>query len=213
MGSPLSGILADIFLDSFETEIFSHQCMKNCLFYARYMDDSFCLIKGNIDMVETVQNAMNSIHPSIKFTYELEENKKILFLDVQIEKQRNTFKFGTYRKPFHSKYIIPKWSHHAYAQKMSYFRHGCRRLFYYCDNSKDMEAERNYLIKIALMNGYKKSDVLDIYNKEEIKFRRSHLSALSNLHNETEDFHQKSRLKIMKNTILDNQSRKFLRRE
>jgi len=25
-----------------------------------------------------------------------------------------------------------------------------------------MEAERNYLIKIALMNGYKKSDVLDI---------------------------------------------------
>ena len=41
---------------------------------------------------------MNNIHSNIKFTYELEENGKMPFLDVFIEKRNQSFISSVYRK-------------------------------------------------------------------------------------------------------------------
>ena len=48
----------------------------------RYVDDTFTFIKA--DEAINVKNVLDSFHDNIKFTYEIEKNNSISFLDVNI---------------------------------------------------------------------------------------------------------------------------------
>ena len=42
---------------------------------------------------------VKSLYPNIKFTYEIEENNSISFLDIKINRDNNRFLSSVYRKP------------------------------------------------------------------------------------------------------------------
>ncbi|CAH8627432.1 unnamed protein product, partial [Dicrocoelium dendriticum] len=85
MGSPLGPVLADIFLAKLETE--SLGPLIDCFdHYYRYMDDIFCITHKDISL-EDILAEFNGAHPAIKFTYELEQDGQLSFLDVHLSRR------------------------------------------------------------------------------------------------------------------------------
>lgn len=82
MGSPVSPIFAELFMESLEGEILPNPFIQ---FWKRFVDDTFAIIKGRKS--RDILQKLNTFHENIKFTTELEENNKITFLDVCLEVQ------------------------------------------------------------------------------------------------------------------------------
>ena len=75
--------------------------------YLRYMDDGFIVLPNNIDS-EIVKNALNELHPTIKFTMEegrsiSEHEESLNFLDIEIilTKERKFIPTFTTKIPIH----------------------------------------------------------------------------------------------------------------
>jgi len=98
MGSCISPIAANIFLNHFETQYLT-TCPDNCKpkLYKRYLDDTFIVFE-NADKAKKFYNYVNSLHQSIKFTMEKEENATLSFLDVCVTRQDNQFVTSIFRK-------------------------------------------------------------------------------------------------------------------
>ena len=64
--------------------------------WRRYLDDTFVFIKK--DCVEHVLVHLNSFHKNIQFTYELENQIKLPFLDVLLIQRGNKIETTVYRK-------------------------------------------------------------------------------------------------------------------
>ena len=78
MGSLLWPSLANIFLGFHEERLFTK--MNRPLYYKRYVDDTFVVLDQK-DGADEFFTALNSFHPSLKFTKEEESEKKLPFLD------------------------------------------------------------------------------------------------------------------------------------
>ena len=106
MGLPLGPALANIFIDCHEQHLFNH--IKRPLMYFRYVDDAFAIF-SNEDDRDRFLGHLNSLHPSLRFTFEKESNNSIPFLDDLVEKSGFGFSTLIYRKPtFTSQYLC--WS-------------------------------------------------------------------------------------------------------
>ena len=85
MGSPISGTLAEIFLQLIEKQNVKHWIENGDLFYyRRYVDDIFIIIDTrNIDD-NIIRNRMNNINSKLKFKIIAEANRSIDYLDMTI---------------------------------------------------------------------------------------------------------------------------------
>ena len=95
MGSPLGPVLAGIFMVELETRIMP-TVTDNISHWRRYEDDTFLFIKKGY--VEHVLARLNSFHKNIQFTYELENQNKLPFLDVLLIRRGNKIETTVYRK-------------------------------------------------------------------------------------------------------------------
>ena len=98
MGSALSPVIANIFLNSFETKYLS-ECPAEYrpFYYRRYLDDTFILF-NNFNQATNFYNYFNSRHTEINFTFEGESVNKLSFLDLTVEKTNNEFATSIFRK-------------------------------------------------------------------------------------------------------------------
>ncbi len=98
MGSPLGPALANAFLAHHET-VWLEECPLSFapIFFARYVDDIFVLIKSN-DHIAKLAEYFSSKHPNIKFTYELENDNTLPFLDVNVFRDAGKFSSTVHRK-------------------------------------------------------------------------------------------------------------------
>ena len=99
MGSPLGPTLANIFLCHWE-EIWLKRCPEQFApqHYNRYMDDTFLLFSCE-DHVKIFFRYINSRHKKMSFTYEVENDNCLSFLDVLVTRKDNLFITSLYRKP------------------------------------------------------------------------------------------------------------------
>ena len=99
MGSPLGPTLANAFLCFYEKQ-WLQQCPTDCKpsFFRRYVDDIFVLFSSQ-KQVESFKSFLNSRHPNIKFTSEIEANSQFSFLDVKLERLNSVFVTSVFRKP------------------------------------------------------------------------------------------------------------------
>ena len=97
MGSPLGPALANVFLCHYEK-----YWLDDCplayapMFYARYVDDIFVLLRSR-DHIERLATYLSSKHPNIRFTYEVEENNRLPFLDVDVDRTGDSFSSSIHR--------------------------------------------------------------------------------------------------------------------
>ena len=96
MGSPLGPALANIFVGYYESKLFNK--ISKPTVYCRYVDDTFSLFHKETEFQKFL-NYLNSLHPSLKFTNEIETNNSLPFLDVLVTKSDNKFITSVYRKP------------------------------------------------------------------------------------------------------------------
>ena len=96
MGSPLGPVLANLFMSIKEKE-WLNSCNSPPIFYKRYVDDIFCLMKDESD-ANSFLTYLNGCHPNIKFTIEHEKDKKLPFLDILISSKNGSFETSVYRK-------------------------------------------------------------------------------------------------------------------
>ena len=95
MGSPLGPVLSDVFMIELETSLLP-ELTDYIQFWKRYVDDTICFIK--VGSVNYILSVLNSFDKNIKFTYELEHEGKLPFLDVLLCRMGNKIYTTVYRK-------------------------------------------------------------------------------------------------------------------
>lgn len=107
MGSPLSPLLSDVYMDHFENNIFNNSNFTHYFkYYYRYVDDVICLWSGDVNSLDSFMIYLNSVNNNIKFTYELQSENKLNFLDLQINIINNKPDFSIFRRTTHTGQVI-----------------------------------------------------------------------------------------------------------
>ena len=65
-------------------------------FWRRYVDDTITFVK--IGSVEYLLSVLSNFHPKIKFTYEMEVESKLAFLDILLHRDGHDIITTVYRK-------------------------------------------------------------------------------------------------------------------
>ena len=113
MGSPISPIFADLVMTDLECDCWSKlNTMFNIvpLIYKRYVDDSFLCVKSS-DIYKII-DVFNNADTRLKFTYELESDCKINFLDLTIIRECHKIVTDWYQKPTSSGRVLNFFSNH-----------------------------------------------------------------------------------------------------
>lgn len=159
MGSPLSPTIANIFMEYFEQEALRTARLKPKLWF-RYVDDTFSVWPHGIEKLPDFIEHLNSITPGIKFTYEIEENGKLPFLDVNVHRNKNGgISTSVYRKSTCSDLYLKSDSCNPRNQKESVLRTLVLRALTHSSNKRYLKLELEHLNTVAEVNGYQKEDV------------------------------------------------------
>ncbi|XP_054257628.1 uncharacterized protein LOC128982715 [Macrosteles quadrilineatus] len=116
MGSPLSPIFANIFMEEFEQKALASARLKPRIWW-RYVDDTFVVFPHGDDKLNEFLEHLNSVSSSIKLTMEVESQNKLPFLDVCVEKHLNSLRTSVYRKKTHTGQYLNFQSNHQISVK------------------------------------------------------------------------------------------------
>ena len=154
MGSPLGPALANAFLAHHES-VWLEECPLSFapMFYARYVDDIFVLIRSN-DHITKLAEYFSSRHPNIRFTYELENENTLAFLDVDVFRDTRKFSSTVHRKDTFSgvysnfKSFMPDTYKRGLVSSLLY------RAYMICSTNQSIHKEIENLKRIFSRNGY-----------------------------------------------------------
>ena len=120
--------------------------------WIRYVDDIFCIINYSI-IYEFLQH-INSIFSNIQFTVEIEKDRSLPFLDVQITRNaNNTLRTTIYQKPTHTNRYLQFDSHHL-RHKLAIAKSLFNSVNTYTSNVTDKRIQRREIKKILSLNGF-----------------------------------------------------------
>jgi predicted GIY-YIG superfamily endonuclease len=154
-------------------EDFEETALKSSLFkpkcWLRYVDDVFAIWShGEVKLYEFLDH-INSIHPKIQFTMEMEENGKLPFLDVLLMKTPNdSIGHTVYRKPTHTNRYLHADSHHFPGQKKGVLNTLITRSRRLTDKEHISE-ELRLLREVFINNGYSKREIKMAFAKNSAK--------------------------------------------
>ncbi|XP_078666122.1 uncharacterized protein LOC144908413 [Branchiostoma floridae x Branchiostoma belcheri] len=120
VGSPVSPIVANLFMEHFE-EVAISTAPNPLKFWGRYVDDTFVIQKK--DRIEEFTAHINQVNSAIKFTVEREKEGKLPMLDTLIHRRPDGSLYATiYRKPTHTDLYLNFSSHHPLQHKIGVVR-------------------------------------------------------------------------------------------
>ena len=152
MSSPLGHLFANIFLAFHE-----RSWLPNCplefkpLFFRRYIDDCFVIFCSR-NHVRPFLDYLNSQHPNITFTSELEIDSTLPFLDTLIDRS-DGFSTSVYRKPTFTGLFTSFDSFVPLSYKRGLVYTLLDRYFKICSSFHHFHAKVLKLKKLLLRNG------------------------------------------------------------
>ena len=112
--------------------------------------------------VQTLQDHLNNIEPSIQFTVDRETNQEIAFLDVSVDGQDNgQLANKVYRKATHTERYLALESHHPIAHKKAAVKSLTNRARNIPTTSHFRSKELKQVTSALLANGYLKRFIID----------------------------------------------------
>ena len=169
MGSPVSPIITNLYMEYFEQKALSTAPIPRLC--CQYVDDTFV-----IQMEESKQNFlqhMNSVDPAIQFTVENnKEDGPIPFLDTTVKPETDSkLSITVCRKPTHLDQYLQWDSHHHLSAKYSVISTPIYRAKTVCSNPELLQKEMEHLRK-ALTNCKYPKWVLDKVEKRLTRLYR-----------------------------------------
>ena len=150
MGSPISPIVANLYMEDFETKAISSAVHPPST-WKRFVDDTFVVIESS--RKEEFLDHINNLDPHIQFTTEdAKTDGSLPFLGTLIHKQPdNPLSTSVYRKPTHTDLYLQWNSHHHLSAKYSVINTLRYRVSTVCSNHQLLEEEEKHLNR-ALSN-------------------------------------------------------------
>ena len=163
MGNCLAPTVANFFLAYLEVEkLFKIKKSFHPKFYARYVDDVYCVFQSRIDFQEFF-NVLNTLHPNITFTVEVGTNK-LPFLDVEVELLNNQINTWVYRKSTNTNVIMNFHDIAPKSWKVGLAYCFLNRAFTVCSSSLLFQREVEILKSVFLKNSYTSSFFRKVYD-------------------------------------------------
>ena len=147
MGSPISPIVANLYMESFETRAISTSPHPPMM-WKRFVDDT-CVIIKEAHKQEFLEH-INSIHPHIQFTsVDSKDDGSMPFLDILITPTEDgRLNTTVYRKPTHTDMYL-KWdSHHPISSKYSVVGTLHHRAKTVCSTLDKLKREEEHLSRV-----------------------------------------------------------------
>jgi hypothetical protein len=168
MGSPISGILAEIFLQNLEKKWYPNIINSRHIQYiGRYVDDVLIVFDSALTTANKILLDHNKMHPNNKYTMEIEENQYICYLDLNIHRNTNNIQLGIYRKLTSTDIIIPHSSNHPENHKTAAFHFMLDRALKLPLIDTENQKEIAIIKTIAKNNGYMFHNITKGYYKQK----------------------------------------------
>jgi len=151
IGSPVSVTVADLVTEDVEQRALStYHCPPP--FWKRYVDDTCTALAA--DEVHSFHDHLNSIEPSIQFTFETETEGKLSFLDPLITHHPDgDLSTTVFRKATHTDKYLNFQSHHPTAHKAAVARILFSRANI-CSSLMEKGVEEKHITHALKNNGY-----------------------------------------------------------
>jgi hypothetical protein len=122
MGSPISSIIAKIFLQHFK-DVHIKQLLdtKNILLYTQYIDN-IQIIYDTRTHPHAINSYINQIHDNIKLNPTCESNMYINFIDLTVTCKQTNLEIDIFRKPSTTDTTVNFLSNHPTEHKMAALR-------------------------------------------------------------------------------------------
>ena len=153
MGSPLSPIIANLYMEAFEKQAIN-TALPPPRFWRRFVDDTFVIIKKTQE--DSFFEHINAIDDKIQFTKETSRSDGSMpFLDTIVTiNDDGSLNTKVYRKPTHTDLYLQWDSHHAIAAKYSMINTLHHRARAVCSNKQLLKEEEDHLQKVLTENKY-----------------------------------------------------------
>ncbi|KAJ8962492.1 hypothetical protein NQ318_000880 [Aromia moschata] len=169
MGNSLSPFIANLFMGKFETQV-KDKFEYFPRVWFRYVDDIFAVFDTKAISLDHFVAKLNNRFRTIKFTYEVEHNEQLPFLDVLIiRNSENKLEFDVYRKETATLRYISNDSHHPFQHKMASFNFLIHRLLNFPRSKERFEHEQQLIKNIAKSNGYSVHLIDKLIRKHKFK--------------------------------------------
>ena len=153
MGSPLSPIIANLYMEAFEKEAIS-TAPDPSTFWRRFVDDTFVIIQKEKE--DSFFNHINNIDNKIQFTKEASRSDGSMpFLDTLVTINGDgSLNTKVYRKPTHTDLYLQWDSHHSIAAKYSVINTLHHRAKAVSSNNQLLKEEEDHLQEVLTRNKY-----------------------------------------------------------
>lgn len=164
MGSPFSLVIANLFMEHFESQSLETTPLKSRC-WKRQVDDTFVIWPHSIDKPENFLNHINNLSPHIQFTMRIEQNHSLPFLDVLVSRNKDGFlSHQVYRKKTHTDQYLNARSHHHPSQKLGVLNTLVVIALWISDQNH-LEQEQNHLKNALKNNGYSSTQINKAFHK------------------------------------------------
>lgn len=166
MRSPLSPLLAEVFMAQYEEVILSWVlASKHVNFWYRYVGDVIICFDGTTRQFDRFLNYINSVNPRIQFTFEMEMDNRLDYLDLTIIRSADRIEFDVFRKPSATDITLAHDSLHPPGHKAAAYYALLYRALTFPLTIKRLKIELNTIFQIARSNGFNEKFVISIKNK------------------------------------------------
>lgn len=129
----------------------------------RYVDDIFSIVDGR--KIDDIIYLLNNKYNSINFTYEIENNSTLNFLDISLIRKNNRVQFDIYRKPSNTSRYITNDSFCPTSHKLAAFHSMVYRLVNIPLSNECYIKEVNTIKEYATVNGYREDTINKLIKK------------------------------------------------
>ena len=165
MGTKMAPSYANLFMGKLEEKLQDEHIHT----WKRYIDDIFIIWTGTKEELESYISKINTLHPTIKFTYEMDTDE-LIFLDTTVYKgdrfkQHNILDIRTHIKKTNKQLYIHKDSYHPKSVKKAIIKGETKRYLRTNSNKTTFDHMKLKLIHKLKQRGYKTKEIIEETNK------------------------------------------------